>query len=372
MIPQRKHYACFYHITRLKMILHLIVDSLQVKEEPVGNGCDNYNEVTDPLAIEEILIKSEDHVIKNEVESEILLNDDVSSQPNLNMRTNEQINDLRTMETEEEVGFYQGHVAMYKGTIKGSTKNFITCKSINNSLNDGIINENSSECDCAYGDVTIENLIENISSENKLLEQKGKKFVCEYCNERFRCSCSLKRHINICTKQKKNISNFCQKSFNYENVLKRHFNNINTTEENHVCNVCQKSFNSKSHLVRHLNIHTKEKNYICNFCQKSFNDKSCLNKHINIHTKEKKYICNFCQKSFYDISILKLHLNTHTKEKNYICNFCQKCFYQISNLKSHLNIHTKEKNYICNLCQKSFSYRSNLKRHLKIHTKEKN
>ncbi|XP_075238039.1 uncharacterized protein LOC142334152 isoform X1 [Lycorma delicatula] len=304
-------------------------DSFQVKEEPLGNGCDNYNEVTDPLAFEGIkLIKSEDHAIKNEVESEILLNDDVASQPNLNMRTNEQINDLRPIKKEEEMGFYPGHVPMDKRTIKGSTKNFITCKSINNSIDDGIINENFSECNCAYGDVTIENLIENISSENKLFEQKGKELVCEYCNERFRCNCYLKRHINIHTKQKKNNSNFCQKSFNFENVLKRHLNNINTTEENYVCTFCQKSFNSKSHLLRHLNIHTKEKNYICKFCQKSFNDKSCLNKHINIHTKEKKCICNFCQKSFYDSSTLKSHLNIHTKEKNYICNFCQKCFYQ--------------------------------------------
>ncbi|XP_075231540.1 uncharacterized protein LOC142330252 isoform X1 [Lycorma delicatula] len=182
-------------------------DSFQVKEEPLGNGCDNYNEVTDPLAFEGIkLIKSEDHAIKNEVESEILLNDDVASQPNLNMRTNEQINDLRPMKIEEEIWFYPGHVAMDKGTIKGSTKNFITYKSINNSLNDGIINENSIECNCAYGDVTIENLIENISSENKLFEQKGKELVCEYCNERFRCNCYLKRHINIHTKQKKIVT----------------------------------------------------------------------------------------------------------------------------------------------------------------------
>ncbi|XP_075225388.1 uncharacterized protein LOC142326662 [Lycorma delicatula] len=113
----------------------------------------------------------------NPKESENLLNDDLSSQPNLNMRTNEQINDLCMMKIEEEMWFYPGYVAMDKGTIKGSTKNFITYKSINNSLNDGIINENSIECNCAYGDVTIENLTENISSENKLFEQKGKELL---------------------------------------------------------------------------------------------------------------------------------------------------------------------------------------------------
>ncbi|XP_075236947.1 uncharacterized protein LOC142333552 [Lycorma delicatula] len=117
-------------------------ESLQVKEEPLSNDCDNYNEVTDPLAIEEIeLIKSEDHIVKNEAESEILLNDDVSSQSNLNMRTSElQINDLHTVKTEEEMGFYPGHVAMDKRTIKGSSKNCIP------SLDDGILNEHSSEC----------------------------------------------------------------------------------------------------------------------------------------------------------------------------------------------------------------------------------
>ncbi|XP_075231502.1 uncharacterized protein LOC142330231 [Lycorma delicatula] len=94
------------------------------------------------------------------------------------MRTNEQINDLRTMKIDEEMGFHPGHVAMDKGTIKGRTKNFITCKSINNSLNDGIISENSSECNYAYGDVTIKNLIENIIVKTSCSSRKeGNWFV---------------------------------------------------------------------------------------------------------------------------------------------------------------------------------------------------
>ncbi|XP_075231549.1 uncharacterized protein LOC142330254 isoform X2 [Lycorma delicatula] len=118
------------------------------------------------------------------------------------------------LETEDDIT--SDCVAMDKGTIKGSTKNFITCKSINNSLNDGIISKTSSECNCAYGDVTVENLIENISSENKLLEQKGKKLVCEYCNERFRCNSYLKRHLNINTTEENYVCNFFKKSFNGE------------------------------------------------------------------------------------------------------------------------------------------------------------
>ncbi|XP_075210607.1 uncharacterized protein LOC142317960 [Lycorma delicatula] len=110
-----------------------------------------------------------------------------------------------------------------------------------------------------------------------------------------------------------------------------------------------KGSNCNFNLKQHLNIHTKEKNYICNFCQKSFNHKTSLKIHLNIHTKEKNYICNICQKSFNRKTSLKRHLNIHTKEMNYICNFCQKSFNHKTSLKIHLNIHTKEKNYISDL-----------------------
>ncbi|XP_075210691.1 uncharacterized protein LOC142318050 [Lycorma delicatula] len=44
-------------------------ESLQVKEEPINNGCDNIDEVTDPLVSEGTnLIKLEDHKMKNEAE----------------------------------------------------------------------------------------------------------------------------------------------------------------------------------------------------------------------------------------------------------------------------------------------------------------
>ncbi|XP_075210552.1 uncharacterized protein LOC142317898 [Lycorma delicatula] len=321
-------------------------------------------------------------------ESEILLNDDVSPQVNLNMKSNElRIKDFRTVKTKDGMVFYPCRVIIDKLTITASTKNCKRC--VNNSVYDGIIKQKSSECNCANGDVRTESLVKDISSENELPQQKGKKLVCEYCNEGYRCKCflkkdinfhakekennypsNLKQHLNIPTKEKNYICNFCQKSFNSKSYLKIHLN-IHTEEKNYICNFCQKSFNRKESLKIHLNIHTKEKNYICNFCQKSFNRKSHLKIHLNIHTKEKNYICNFCQKSFNRKESLKIHLNIHTKEKNYICNFCQKSFYRKDSLKNHLDIHTKEKN-ICNFCQKSFNCKSSLKYHLNIHTKEKN
>ncbi|XP_075210089.1 uncharacterized protein LOC142317419 [Lycorma delicatula] len=143
-------------------------ESLQGREEPLCNGYDTYNEVTDPVAIEGTeFIKYEDHKIKNEA------------------------------------------ATIDKGTVKGITKNCITYKrSVNNSVYDGIIKEKFSECTCAYSDVTIETLVENTSSENKLPVQKEKKLVCEYCNKRFTCNC-LKRHISFHANMKKKLSKVC-------------------------------------------------------------------------------------------------------------------------------------------------------------------
>ncbi|XP_075210544.1 uncharacterized protein LOC142317888 [Lycorma delicatula] len=266
-------------------------ESLQVKEEPINNGCDNFDEVTDPLVSEgTYLIKLEDHKIKNEAESEILLNDDVSPQVNPNMKSNElRIKDFHTVKTKDGMVFYPCRVIIDKLTITASTNNFKRC--VNNSVYGGIIKQKTSECKCANGDLRTENLVKDISNENELPQHKGKKLVCEYCNERFSCKCYLKRHVNCHAKEKENNSNSCQKSLILENKLKTQLITHNE-EKNYVCNFCQRSFNRKDSLKLHLNIHTKEKNYICNICQKSFNHKRNLKTHLNIHTKEKNYISN--------------------------------------------------------------------------------
>ncbi|XP_075225222.1 uncharacterized protein LOC142326529 [Lycorma delicatula] len=196
------------------------------------------------------------------LESEILLNDDVSPQVNLNMKSNElRIKDFRTVKTKDGMVFYPCRVIIDKLTITASTKNCKRC--VNNSVYDGIIKQKSSECNCANGDVRTENLVKDISSENELPQQKGKKLVCEYCNERFRCKCYLKRDINFHAKEKENNSYSCQKSLILKNKLKTQL--ITHKEEKYyVCNFCQKSFNRKGSLKLHLNIHTKEKNYIYN------------------------------------------------------------------------------------------------------------
>ncbi|XP_075233695.1 uncharacterized protein LOC142331578 [Lycorma delicatula] len=145
-----------HHMTETNTSHERQINLVQLKEEPLDimNG----DIEKDPLAIEETnLVKTENLKVENEV------------------------------------------VTIDKATISGSTKHCITCKRcVNNSVNDGIINKKSSECKCAYCEVTTEeNLVENISSENTLPIQKGKNLVCEYCNERIRCKCYLKKNINF-------------------------------------------------------------------------------------------------------------------------------------------------------------------------------
>ncbi|XP_075237710.1 uncharacterized protein LOC142333953 isoform X3 [Lycorma delicatula] len=97
-----------HHMTETNASHEHQVDLFQLKEEPVDmiNG----DILKGPLAIEETnSIKSKNIKVENELESEILLNDDVSPQLNLNMKTNElEINYLDTLKT-EEMEFYAGH-----------------------------------------------------------------------------------------------------------------------------------------------------------------------------------------------------------------------------------------------------------------------
>ncbi|XP_075225346.1 uncharacterized protein LOC142326636 [Lycorma delicatula] len=120
------------------------------------------------------------------------------------MKTDElEINCLHSVKIEEEIE-YPDHVTVSKETIKGNTKHCITCKRcINSSVHDGITKKKI-ECKCASGDITTEeNLVENVNSENNLTIQKGKKLVCDYCDERFKCKCYIKRNINFHGKKKK-------------------------------------------------------------------------------------------------------------------------------------------------------------------------
>ncbi|XP_075230283.1 uncharacterized protein LOC142329495 [Lycorma delicatula] len=188
------------------------VDLVQLKQEQVDTI--NGDIPKDPLAIEETnSVKSKTVKVENEVESEKVL-----PQLNLNMKTDElEINYLHTVKTEEEVEFYPDHqvdllqleeelldqvdllqleeelLDISNGDIEKDPLTIEETNLVENevvTIDKGSIKGSikiSNECNCAYGDVTTEeNLVENISSENVLFFQNGKKLVCEYCDERFR------------------------------------------------------------------------------------------------------------------------------------------------------------------------------------------
>ncbi|XP_075215300.1 uncharacterized protein LOC142321191 [Lycorma delicatula] len=171
------------------------VDLLQLKEELL------YIE-KDHLAIEDTnLNKTENLEVKNEVESEILLND-ASPLVNLNMKSNElRIKDFHTVKTKDGMVFYPCRVIIEKLTIKRSTKN--NCKS---SVN------NSNFCQKSV-------IPENNLKTQLIKHNEEKNYVCTICPKTFNQSSELKSHLNVHTKEKiYYVCKICHKVFNLSDV----------------------------------------------------------------------------------------------------------------------------------------------------------
>ena len=167
--------------------------------------------------------------------------------------------------------------------------------------------------------------------------------------------------------------NFCDRQFNYEDLLNKHQKAahqvaqnaepvINSNQSNvqqnssFKCNVCQKGFAKNYKLKRHFDAdHLKIKPFKCEKCNKCFGQNAALIFHDqNIH------------------SILeKDHLHVHDSEKKKLCHKCNKSFSSRKKLVRHNSmVHLNLRPYSCNICEKSFKLKEHLKRHSQVHEKD--
>ncbi|XP_062388879.1 zinc finger and SCAN domain-containing protein 2-like [Sardina pilchardus] len=108
-----------------------------------------------------------------------------------------------------------------------------------------------------------------------------------------------------------------------------------------VCTYCNKRFRCFSQLETHQRSHTGEKPFHCTLCGKRYAQKGHLYTHQRTHTGEKPYRCLVCGKGFIQKCTLDMHQRTHTGEKPFLCLRCGKGFTKKCNLKKHQTIHTE-------------------------------
>ncbi|XP_067999065.1 zinc finger protein 607-like [Melanerpes formicivorus] len=252
-------------------------------------------------------------------------------------------------------------------------------------------------------------------------------FVCEECNETFKTSNHLEKHILIHVKNGYGFYHCLYVDSHLENLElhhemhdsmcpERHFDSLEGSSNAHSlldsgvsgvlpdvqrvketellvgqprfyqCAECEYATHTLNNLELHIRTHTDEKPYSCSVCQKKFRTSSHLRRHTVTHSNIEHLKCSNCDYSTKNWLSLKQHLALHScKEssstvslyqpqnqlpfKTYKCEQCGYSTARSGNLKLHLRIHTGEKPFKCGQCAVAFCTSSHLKRHLLTHLK---
>ncbi|PFX17068.1 Transcription factor IIIA [Stylophora pistillata] len=166
----------------------------------------------------------------------------------------------------------------------------------------------------------------------------------------------------------------CDESFKKSIQLKRHIC-IHTNEKLYKCHVegCGTGFHTLSKLQNHMKKHNI--GYICSTpgCSAAFDKFSKLAVHMRSHGVS----CNHCGKNFSQASELRKHAVIHsTTRKLYECprEGCSKVYLKAFNLRVHIkSFHEGHRPYLCTWegCAKGFAHKNSLRKHLVLHAERR-
>ena len=223
--------------------------------------------------------------------------------------------------------------------------------------------------------------------------EKVSRYDCNFCDRQFNYEDLLNKHQKAAHQFKQNAKsmrnsnqsdvqqnssfkcNVCQKGFAKNYKLKRHFDAVHLKIKSFQCGTCNKSFGQKTDLISHIhNIHSNQmdigKPNECKSCESAFRKSEYLIQHIKrVHSDDKPHTCDKCDKDFAE----KVHLNEHIKnvhhsENKKLCHKCNKLFSSRKKLVRHNSmVHLNLRPYSCNICEKSFKLKEHLKRHSSVH-----
>uniref|UniRef100_A0A914CN27 C2H2-type domain-containing protein n=1 Tax=Acrobeloides nanus TaxID=290746 RepID=A0A914CN27_9BILA len=79
----------------------------------------------------------------------------------------------------------------------------------------------------------------------------------------------------------------------------------------YTCKICNNSFKKSTHLSRHVRTHTGDKPFQCKYCPKAFARSDNLLVHERIHTGDKPFSCEICGRLFNTRSDRNRHISIH-------------------------------------------------------------
>ncbi|KAL5276857.1 hypothetical protein ACFFRR_002208 [Megaselia abdita] len=119
-----------------------------------------------------------------------------------------------------------------------------------------------------------------------LLRHSGiKNFECSYCGMKKTTARELRTHLNYHTKEKQWPCPLCPSVFNARGNLKLHNDRVHLGIKNYNCQYCDQSFSKSETLKHHEMTHTGEKPHGCPICEKRFIQAIALKTHMKTHNK---------------------------------------------------------------------------------------
>ncbi|KAK7076237.1 hypothetical protein SK128_025394, partial [Halocaridina rubra] len=111
---------------------------------------------------------------------------------------------------------------------------------------------------------------------------------------------------------------FCNDTFTHSKSLKTHHLRKHVDDSNFQCELCLKKFKSRSNLWSHRQTHANysSRRYECPKCPHRCNSRSKLKNHMQSHSGNKKYQCGECERGFLYPSVLLKHMEKHISESH--------------------------------------------------------
>ena len=178
-------------------------------------------------------------------------------------------------------------------------------------------------------------------------------FGCMICETKFTNEEQLKRHEKIHVNERLQCD-ICLKTFTHPNGFAQH--KKSHIEQRFECSEigCDQIFRTSFNLKKHVKSHKEIKKLDCDICGRHFGGAWNLKRHMLTHAGLKPFQCGQCPKSFTCEKDMNAHMIAHSGQKGFKCPICPSAFTHLRGLQQHVKIHS-EKAKTCNLgCGKKF------------------